>query len=58
MANTHVWGRNAFAAPVLHVQRLTKDGLFDAYASSFEAVWHQARPAEITTPGTAGHDAH
>lgn len=58
MANTHVWGRNAFAAPLLHVQRLTKDGLFDTFASSFEAVWQQAQPAEFTALETSPHDAH
>jgi Domain of unknown function (DUF5919) len=45
LVNTHVWGLNAFAAPVLHLRRLIEGGLFDTYAQSFEAVWATARPA-------------
>lgn len=56
MVNTHIWGRNAFAAPVLHVQRLGKDGLFDSYAASFEAVWASALPADFGTLDAASHD--
>lgn len=49
MVNTHVWSRNAFGAPVLHIQRLHRGGLFDSYATSFDAVWEGAQPANFST---------
>lgn len=45
LVNTHVWGANAYGAPVLHVRRLDGGGLFDTYSGSFELVWAQATPA-------------
>lgn len=46
IVNAHVFGMNAYGAPVYHLRRSRKGGLFDTYAESFEAVWTQAR-----TPG-------
>ncbi len=37
--NAHVYGCNAYSAPVLHLRRLVKGGLFDTYLESFESVW-------------------
>jgi transcriptional regulator with XRE-family HTH domain len=45
LINAHVWGANAFAAPVLHVRRLANGHLFNTYMQSFEAVWKESRPA-------------
>jgi Domain of unknown function (DUF5919) len=45
LINTHVWGANAFAAPVLHIRRLSSGRLFSAYLQSFEAVWEGSTPA-------------
>jgi transcriptional regulator with XRE-family HTH domain len=45
LVNAHIWGQNAFGAPVLHLRRLVDGGLFDTYATSFEAVWATAQPA-------------
>jgi len=45
LVNTHVWGMNAFGAPVLHLRRLVDGGVFDTYVQSFEAVWSTATPA-------------
>lgn len=42
LINTHIYGRNAFDAPVLEIHRTVRGGLFDAYAESFEAVWDRA----------------
>jgi transcriptional regulator with XRE-family HTH domain len=43
-ANTHVYGANAYANPVFHLRRREEQGMFDAYAASFEAVWSTAEP--------------
>jgi transcriptional regulator with XRE-family HTH domain len=45
LVNAHVWGWNAFAAPVLHVRRLAGGRLFSTYVQSFDAIWEQSRPA-------------
>lgn len=44
LANAHIWGLNAYMAPVLHLRRLAGGSLFDTYADSFEAVWVTSRP--------------
>lgn len=46
LVNAHVWGVNAFGAPVWHLRRTGAGTLFDTYASSFDAVWSTARPVE------------
>jgi hypothetical protein len=45
LVNTHVWGWNAFAAPVLHIRRLAGGRLFSTYLQSFDAIWEQSKPA-------------
>ncbi|MBU7597555.1 helix-turn-helix domain-containing protein [Streptomyces sp. P38-E01] len=45
LVNAHVWGVNAYAAPVWHLRRSGGGGMFDGYASSFESVWATATPA-------------
>ncbi len=47
LINAHVWGVNAFAAPVWHLRRTEDGGVFDTYAASFDAVWDDARPATV-----------
>ncbi|NEA17645.1 helix-turn-helix domain-containing protein [Streptomyces halstedii] len=42
MVNAHVWGVNAYGAPVWHLRRSGEGGMFDTYASSFDAVWETA----------------
>ncbi|MFE5090384.1 XRE family transcriptional regulator [Streptomyces sp. NPDC056638] len=46
LVNAHVWGVNAYGAPVWHLRRHGDGGLFDTYADSFNAVWQTARPVE------------
>ncbi|MCZ4118788.1 XRE family transcriptional regulator [Streptomyces sp. H39-S7] len=46
LVNAHVWGVNAYAAPVWHLRRNTGGGLFDTYAESFAAVWATATPVQ------------
>ncbi|MFD0401781.1 XRE family transcriptional regulator [Kitasatospora sp. NPDC127121] len=46
LVNAHVWGVNAFGAPVWHLRRTGLGTLFDTYAASFDAVWSTARPVE------------
>ncbi|MFD4571473.1 helix-turn-helix domain-containing protein [Streptomyces sp. NPDC058417] len=44
LVNAHVWGVNAYGAPVWHLRRSEPGGMFDTYASSFDAVWDTATP--------------
>lgn len=46
LVNAHVWGVNAYGAPVWHLRRHESGGMFDTYADSFHAVWETARPVE------------
>ncbi|WP_323372389.1 XRE family transcriptional regulator [Streptomyces katsurahamanus] len=55
LVNSHVWGRPASANPLLHLTRRARDGWFDNYAQSFEAVWAIARPWTPDQEGTAAH---
>lgn len=44
LVNAHVWGVNAYGAPVWHLRRNGEGGMFDTYTSSFDAVWETATP--------------
>ncbi|GAB3127048.1 hypothetical protein GCM10027160_51290 [Streptomyces calidiresistens] len=44
LVNAHLWGVNAFAAPVWHLRRGREGGVFDTYARSFDKVWETAVP--------------
>ncbi|BCL28088.1 hypothetical protein GCM10017557_29470 [Streptomyces aurantiacus] len=44
LVNAHVWGVNAYAAPVWHLRRHETGSMFDTYAESFDAVWATATP--------------
>jgi hypothetical protein len=44
LVNAHVWGVNAYGAPVWHLRRNGEGSMFDTYASSFDAVWETATP--------------
>jgi transcriptional regulator with XRE-family HTH domain len=46
LVNSHVWGVNAYAAPVWHLRRNRDGGMFDTYSESFQAVWATATPVE------------
>jgi hypothetical protein len=46
LVNAHLYGTNAYAAPVLHLRRLDGGELFANYARSFEAVWDRSTPAK------------
>ncbi|MFE1770519.1 XRE family transcriptional regulator [Streptomyces sp. NPDC059008] len=46
LVNSHVWGANAYAAPVWHLRRNDDGGMFDGYAGSFDAVWATATPIQ------------
>ncbi|MEU3664568.1 helix-turn-helix domain-containing protein [Streptomyces sp. NPDC032940] len=46
LVNGHVFGVNAYGAPVWQLRRTETGGLFDTYASSFDAVWSTAQPVE------------
>jgi transcriptional regulator with XRE-family HTH domain len=44
LVNAHVWGVNAYGAPVWHLRRHDSGRIFDTYAQSFDAVWATATP--------------
>jgi len=44
LVNAHLYATNAYAAPVLHLRRLSGGQLFANYAQSFEAVWEGSTP--------------
>jgi len=44
LVNAHVWGQNAYNAPLMHIRRLDGGSLFNTYGASFEAVWETSRP--------------
>ncbi|MFH8882130.1 XRE family transcriptional regulator [Streptomyces californicus] len=46
LVNAHVWGINAYAAPVWHLRSSGSGGMFGTYEDSFEAVWKSAQPVE------------
>ncbi|MER6048924.1 helix-turn-helix transcriptional regulator [Streptomyces sp. NPDC001793] len=46
LVNAHVWGVNAYGAPVWHLRRNSDGGIFDSYAESFNGVWDQAMPVQ------------
>ena len=46
LVNAHVWGVNAYGAPVWHLRKSDSSGLFDTYADSFDMVWATGRPVE------------
>lgn len=46
LVNVHVWGTNAYSAPVWHLRRSDGGKVFDTYAESFNAVWDQATPVQ------------
>ena len=53
LVNTHVYGCNAYSAPVLHLRHSAKGGLFDTYLESFESVWALSTPAPFAQNGSA-----
>lgn len=44
IVNAHIFGVNAYSAPVWHLRRHSDGGLFETYADSFSAVWATAQP--------------
>ncbi|GGW99730.1 XRE family transcriptional regulator [Streptomyces noursei] len=46
LVNAHMWGVNAYRAPVWHLHRHDDGGMFDGYAESFHAVWSTATPVQ------------
>lgn len=45
LANPHVYGLPAAQAPAMHLRRLAAGGLFDTYATMYDRVWEDAKPA-------------
>jgi hypothetical protein len=45
LVNAHVFGMNAYGAPLWHLRRESEGGIFDVYAESFEAAWSLSRRA-------------
>jgi transcriptional regulator with XRE-family HTH domain len=55
LVTPHLYGTPGFRAPLLQLRRAASGGVFDTFASHFEAVWDAAHPApdEPGEPGTA-----
>lgn len=43
LVNMHIWGANAYAAPVLHLKETRGGPLFESYLASFDEVWQSAK---------------
>lgn len=48
-ARPHLWGVNAYEAPLLHLRRVEGGKLFDVYARSLEQIWATAAPLTSDT---------
>lgn len=46
LVNGHLWGVNAYAAPVWHLRQVEGGRMFTGYEESFDAVWETARAVE------------
>jgi DNA-binding transcriptional regulator YdaS (Cro superfamily) len=46
LVNAHLFGVPAAHAPVLHVVRVSDEGMAETYLDSFERVWASARPVD------------
>jgi hypothetical protein len=48
LVNAHLWGMNAYGAPLWHLRRHAdvEPSIFDAYAASFEDVWASGTTVE------------
>lgn len=44
LVNAHIWGMNAFSAPVWHLRHHPPATMVTSYQQSFEAVWQRAVP--------------
>jgi hypothetical protein len=42
----HLYGTTGYRAPLLHLRRLERDGIFDTFAGHFEAVWSTTTPTK------------
>ena len=49
LVNTHLWGVNAYEAPLLHLRRAQGGKLFDVYARNLEQIWSTAAPVTMDT---------
>ena len=44
LVSPHLWGANAYLAPVLHLKQVEGGTLFGMYADNFDAVWAVSNP--------------
>jgi hypothetical protein len=49
LVNTHLWGVNAYEAPLLHLRRAQGGKLFDVYARNLEQIWATSAPVTLDT---------
>jgi hypothetical protein len=47
LVNSHIYGRPAAHAPVLHLKSASEDGMAATHMASFERVWDAAKPANV-----------
>ncbi len=47
LVNSHVYGRPAAHAPVIHLKRVSDDGMVPTHLASFERLWGSAKPLNV-----------
>jgi hypothetical protein len=49
LVNTHIYGKPAALAPVVHLRQIAGGTLVSTYLESFERVWSESRPVVCLT---------
>lgn len=50
LINSHIYGRPAAQAPVLHLKRVGDEGMVSTHMASFDRVWAAAKPSKLSAP--------
>jgi hypothetical protein len=46
LVNSHIYGKPAAQAPVMHLRQIAGGTLVTTYLESFERVWSESRPLD------------
>ena len=46
LVNSHIYGKPASNAPVMHLRQIAGGALVSTYLDSFERVWTESRPLD------------
>lgn len=50
LINSHIYGRPAAQAPVMHLKRTDAEGMVSTHMTSFDRVWATAKASKLTAP--------